>query len=208
MLVSTRLLLPVRVLLTVLLVGLTFLAAPPAQAAPADEAAPDQGAGSDAAPGDDTPDDEEGDESEPVRLAPAAQAKRPRRLGVRKPRPPRHKRALKVARRQIGDPYRYGATGPGAFDCSGLVKFSYNRAGLKRIPRTSKGQASFARRIPRTALRPGDLMFFTGGGGVYHVGIFAGRKRGKVVMVHAPSTGKRVSRAHPWTNAWYAATVR
>src|SRR5213592_1976003 len=41
------------------------------------------------------------------------------------------KHAAAVALRQIGDPYRYGADGPGAFDCSGLMKYSYKKAGLK-----------------------------------------------------------------------------
>lgn len=117
-------------------------------------------------------------------------------------------RALAVARRQIGDPYRYGAAGPNAFDCSGLVNFAFRAAGYKGIPRTSGAQASFSRRISRAALRPGDLMFFHSGGRVYHVGIFVGRKAGKVVMLHAPRSGDRVRYASPWTDSWFAGTVR
>jgi len=187
---SRLLLLPTRVLITVLLVGLTFVAAAPAKAAPA---ADDAATKTDAT----------------VQKPAGAKAVKPGRLGIRaKRKPTMNQRALAVARKQIGDPYRYGAAGPSAFDCSGLLYFSFRAAGLKRMPRTSGSQAAFARRIPRAALRPGDLMFFTGSGGVYHAGIFAGRRKGRIVMVHAPSTGKRVSYASPWTNSWFAATLR
>ncbi|MEU8173711.1 NlpC/P60 family protein [Microbispora hainanensis] len=46
------------------------------------------------------------------------------------------RRAVKAAEKQIGDPYRYGATGPGAFDCSGLVQYAWRKAGV-RLPRTT-----------------------------------------------------------------------
>ncbi len=118
------------------------------------------------------------------------------------------KRAASVALHQIGDPYRYGARGPGSFDCSGLVQYSYARAGFRRVPRTSSAQARAARHIPRRKLRRGDLMFFRNGGRVYHVGIFLRWQHGRALMVHAPSSGKRVQRAHPWTNRWSAGTFR
>jgi len=112
-----------------------------------------------------------------------------------------------VALRQLGDPYRYGAAGPNAFDCSGLVYFSYRKAGVK-VPRTSGAQAGAARRIAKKNLKRGDLMFFHNGGRVYHVGVFLGRKNGKVRMLHSPSTGSRVSRTTPWTSSWFAGTLR
>ncbi len=117
-------------------------------------------------------------------------------------------RALRVARAQIGDRYRYGAEGPRRFDCSGLVYFSTHAAGFSRVPRTSSEQAEFMRRIKRSAMRRGDFVFFTGRSGVYHVGIFAGRSDGKRHIVHAPSTGARVSRAPIWTNSWFPGTLR
>jgi cell wall-associated NlpC family hydrolase len=118
------------------------------------------------------------------------------------------RRAKRVAMRQRGDRYRYGAEGPHRFDCSGLVWFSLRRAGYDRIPRSSGAQADHARRIKKRNLRRGDLMFFHDGGDVYHVGIFIGRRDGRPRMVHAPSTGKRVHVASPWTRSWYAATLR
>ncbi len=129
-------------------------------------------------------------------------AKRAKRAGTRS------QRGLAIARRQVGDPYSYGAAGPNAFDCSGLVQFSYRAAGYKSIPRTSGSQAAFTKRISRAALKPGDLMFFHSGGRVYHVGIFAGRKNGRIVMLHAPGSGDRVRYASPWTDSWFAGTLR
>jgi cell wall-associated NlpC family hydrolase len=116
-------------------------------------------------------------------------------------------RAAKVALQQIGDRYRYGAAGPRAFDCSGLMHYSYRKAGIK-IPRTSSAQARRAHRIPKRKLRRGDLMFFTNGGGVYHAAMFIKRDRRGVVMVHSPGSGQRVKRAHPWTKRWFAASLR
>lgn len=117
-------------------------------------------------------------------------------------------RALKVARHQKGDPYRYGASGPGSFDCSGLVNYAYRKAGFKGAPRTSSSQAHWARRIPRGQMKPGDLVFFTDGGGVYHVGVFGGFRHGKRHIVHAPNSGERVKSAPIWTNSWFAGTMR
>lgn len=116
--------------------------------------------------------------------------------------------ARTIARHQIGDRYAYGAAGPRRFDCSGLVYYSYRKAGLRGVPRTSSAQAAHARHIRKSQLRAGDLMFFRNGGGVYHVAIFLGRNRGHVVMLHAPGSGQRVHRATPWTKRWFAGTLR
>lgn len=112
-----------------------------------------------------------------------------------------------IAVNQIGDPYRYGAAGPDRFDCSGLLYYSFRKAGIA-IPRTSSSQASYARRISKSNLRRGDLMFFYGSSGVYHAAIFLGRSDGHIVMLHAPHTGDHVRRARPWTSSWFAATLR
>lgn len=117
-------------------------------------------------------------------------------------------RALAVAARQVGDPYRYGAAGPGAFDCSGLVQFSARAAGFRGVPRTSGAQSGWARRIPRSALKPGDLVFLSNGGRVYHVGFFVGRSAGRPVLLHAPYSGAKVRRERLWTDNWFAGTLR
>jgi cell wall-associated NlpC family hydrolase len=116
-------------------------------------------------------------------------------------------RAAAIALRQIGDPYRYGADGPGSFDCSGLMKYSFGKAGI-RLPRTAAAQARRAHHISKNRLRRGDLMFFRDGGGVYHAAMFLKREHGHVVMVHSPGSGEHVRRDRPWTKSWFAATMR
>jgi len=125
-----------------------------------------------------------------------------------KPKPSRVEVAMRTAVAQKGDPYAYGAAGPGRFDCSGLTFYSFRRAGFARIPRTSSAQAHFARHISRGAMQRGDLMFFTGGGGVYHVGVFAGWDHGRRLVLHAPYSGTRVRTDRVWTNSWFPGTLR
>ena len=117
-------------------------------------------------------------------------------------------RAVGVAVHKKGDPYAYGAAGPHRFDCSGLTFYSFRRAGFHHIPRTSSAQAHWARHVKRTHMHRGDLIFFSNGGHVYHVGIFAGRKHGRVLVLHAPYSGARVRVDRIWTNAWFAGTLR
>ena len=115
--------------------------------------------------------------------------------------------AKDVALRQRGDAYGYGAAGPDRFDCSGLVFYSFRRAGFP-IPRTSGAQAGFTRRIAKKDMRAGDLMFFHGSGGVYHAAIFLKWSHGHAVMVHYPGSGERVRVAVPRTSSWYGVTLR
>lgn len=119
---------------------------------------------------------------------------------------------MDIVRHQKGDRYAYGAAGPNRFDCSGLIYYSYRKAGFRGIPRTSGAQAKFAHRIKRRHLRKGDFVFFHNGDdtarNVYHVGVFAGWKNGRRTIIHAPYSGQRVHRAPIWTNGWYAGTLR
>lgn len=84
--------------------------------------------------------------------------------------------------------YRWGATGNGAFDCSGLTQFLYAKEG-KIIPRTAREQFAAGKPIAKPDMEPGDLVFFrnTGRSGISHVGMYigdnqflhaAGRKKG------------------------------
>jgi cell wall-associated NlpC family hydrolase len=116
-------------------------------------------------------------------------------------------RATKTALNQLGDPYRYGSAGPNAFDCSGLIHFSFRKAGVS-VPRTSGAQAGHTRKIKKSNLKRGDLMFFHSRGRVYHAAIFLGRANGRIKMLHAPGSGKRVERSTPWTSSWFAGTLR
>jgi len=105
-------------------------------------------------------------------------------------------RVVHIAASKAGTPYRYGATGPSAFDCSGFTRWVYSKVG-RHLPRTSSAQAGAARHVSTSDRKPGDLVFFQGGGGVYHVAIYAG---GDSVW-HAPRPGETVHREHLWTNA-------
>ncbi len=111
--------------------------------------------------------------------------------------------ALDVVKEQKGDPYVYGADGPNAFDCSGLVYYAYHKAGFTNVPRTAAQQASAARRISPSSMRRGDLVFFYGSGGVYHVGVYAGVKNGQRMIIHAPRPGSSVKREPIWTSSWF-----
>jgi cell wall-associated NlpC family hydrolase len=78
------------------------------------------------------------------------------------------------ANRHLGQPYVWGAAGPRAFDCSGLVLYSYRLAGVT-TPRIAADQFSAARLIPAARAVPGDLVFYHDSvGAVYHVGIHIG----------------------------------
>lgn len=115
--------------------------------------------------------------------------------------------AQRTAMAQRGDAYSYGAAGPNAFDCSGLVFYSYRSAGFD-VPRTSGAQAAATRRVAKSDMQPGDLMFFYGSGGVYHAAIFIGYEHGQAMMVHAPGSGQSVTVAAPWTSSWFGGTLR
>jgi cell wall-associated NlpC family hydrolase len=116
--------------------------------------------------------------------------------------------AMGVASAQRGKPYVYGASGPRAFDCSGLTSFAFHHAGFGAMPRTAAAQAHFARHISRSQMRRGDLIFFTGRGGVYHVGLYAGLSHGHRQVLHAPYPGQRVRVQPLWTNGWFPGTLR
>jgi cell wall-associated NlpC family hydrolase len=112
-------------------------------------------------------------------------------------------RAVTVARAQIGDPYRYGATGPGSFDCSGLTQYAWKKAGV-RIPRVASSQfAGIRHKVSWKRLQPGDLVFFRGLG---HVGMYVGKGR----MVHSPRSGERVrvEKLSGWRKSSFVGAVR
>lgn len=97
-------------------------------------------------------------------------------------------RAAEYAQGMVGKPYRYGGSSPSGFDCSGLVQYSYSKAGL-RIPRTTRAQRKSSIAIGARSIRVGDLVFFDQEGRKSsHVGIYIGAGR----FVHAPSSGKHV----------------
>lgn len=92
--------------------------------------------------------------------------------------------ALNFAYAQLGKPYVYGAAGPGSYDCSGLTMKAWAAAGVN-ITRTTNSQYAATKRVDKSNLQPGDLVFFNSLG---HVGMYVGGGK----MIHAPRTGKNV----------------
>lgn len=107
-------------------------------------------------------------------------------------------RAAQYALDMKGTPYRYGGNTPRGFDCSGLVQYSYGRAGV-RLPRSTEGLWGFSTAISTRQLRPGDLLFFNEQGKrSSHVAIYIGDEH----FVHAPSSGKSVSVGSLYSRYW------
>lgn len=93
--------------------------------------------------------------------------------------------AVQAALSRVGDPYVWGAAGPGAFDCSGLVMWAYAQAGVY-LPHYSGAQYADTTHIPMSALQPGDLVFPANPG--QHVAMYIGNGE----IVQAPYTGADV----------------
>lgn len=113
-------------------------------------------------------------------------------------------RVAEIAAGLRGTPYRFGGEGPGGFDCSGLVHYAYERAGM-RVPRTARGQYEAVRPLYVEQLVPGDLVFFrTNGAFVSHVGIYVGDRR----FVHALNAGEPVKVSDLDSRYWSARLIR
>jgi len=90
--------------------------------------------------------------------------------------------ALRFAISQMGKPYAWGAAGPGSYDCSGLTMASWRAAGVS-LPHSSRMQYAVTAHVSRSAMRPGDLVFFYSP--ISHVAIFVGGD----TVVGAPTAG-------------------
>jgi peptidoglycan DL-endopeptidase CwlO len=108
--------------------------------------------------------------------------------------------ALQAALDKRGDPYVWGAAGPGAFDCSGLVVWAYAQEGIT-LPHYTGDLWNSGVHVPRSALEPGDLVFFYPD--ISHVGIYLGNG----LMVDAPDFGLTV-RVEPVFWAYFVGAVR
>ena len=112
-------------------------------------------------------------------------------------------RAAMIALDQVGIPYRYGGATRQGFDCSGLVQFSYSRAGVS-LPRTTGQLWSASTTVSEEDLRAGDILFFRIDGKMSHVAMYLGNRR----FVHAPQSGRSVSVGSLESPFYNAALIR
>ena len=102
---------------------------------------------------------------------------------------------VSVVKAQLGKPYVYGAAGPNAFDCSGLVQYAYKQIGIT-LPRTTTGQQNVGTAISLSSVQVGDLLFWGNYGSPYHVAIYVGN--GQVIMAPKTNTVIRAEAMSDW----------
>jgi len=107
-------------------------------------------------------------------------------------------KAVQFAYAQLGKPYVWGATGPGAFDCSGLMYAAWQAAGVT-LPRDTYEEWAELPHVPLSSLQPGDLILYNGES---HVAMYVGDG----YIIDAPHTGAVVERL-PENTSWYADSV-
>ncbi|RKN46832.1 NlpC/P60 family protein [Streptomyces hoynatensis] len=113
---------------------------------------------------------------------------------------PRAAAAVAFAYAQLGKPYGWGATGPDAYDCSGLTQAAWSSAGVA-LPRTSYRQVGAGTRVSRAELAPGDLVFYYSG--YSHVALYVGG--GQIIHASRPGAPVRVA---PVDSMPFAAATR
>lgn len=106
-------------------------------------------------------------------------------------------KVVAFAAKQVGKPYRSGASGPSAYDCSGLTSAAYRSAG-RGITRTSYSQLSAYKSVPKSRLQPGDIVGFYKGG---HVAVYVGHGD----VIHASRPGRPVAKVKLSTMPFYKA---
>ncbi len=95
-------------------------------------------------------------------------------------------KVVSLASAQLGKAYVWGANGPSAFDCSGLVNYVYSQVGLS-LGRTTYVQVNNGTTVSMNNLQPGDLLFWGSASAPYHVGIYVGN--GQYIHAATPSQG-------------------
>ncbi len=102
---------------------------------------------------------------------------------------------VEFVRAQLGKGFVMGATGPGAYDCSGLVQAAYRQAGID-LPRVSQAQSAAGRSVSLSDLQPGDILYWGGRGSASHVAIYVGD--GQFIGAQNSRTGV-VERSMQWS---------
>lgn len=98
-------------------------------------------------------------------------------------------------RAQVGKAYVMGASGPSAYDCSGLVQAAFRQIGVS-LPRVSQDQSAAGTPVSTSALQPGDILYWGGAGSAYHVAVYIGG--GQYVDAANPEKGVVVQNVSDW----------
>ena len=114
---------------------------------------------------------------------------------------------LSKAAQYLHTPYVWGGTSPRGFDCSGFVQYVYRQYGYT-LPRTAADQAGVGKKVSRSELKPGDLVYFASGGEINHIGIYVGN--GKFIHSSSPRSGGVIysSLSESYYAARYAGAAR
>ncbi|MEZ4937040.1 MAG: C40 family peptidase [Crocinitomicaceae bacterium] len=94
---------------------------------------------------------------------------------------------IKFSKSLIGIKYKYGGTDKKGFDCSGFTSYVYKNFNIE-LPRRAADQHASAKKVKLKDAKVGDLVFFSSGGGVNHVGIIVSNENGKPIMIHASTS--------------------
>lgn len=111
------------------------------------------------------------------------------------------KNLIKYSKTLLGIKYRYGGTDKKGFDCSGFTGYVFKKFEIS-LPRRAADQYSQSKKIKLKDAKPGDLVFFSNGGGVNHVGIIVSNKGGKPIMIHA-STSQGITETDIMSNSYW-----
>ena len=135
--------------------------------------------------------------SEPQASAPTTQAVPAAEPATTSAPPARYGGVVGVAMQYLGIPYQWGGSSPSTgFDCSGFTMFVFSQVGVS-LPHSAAAQYGYGSPVSRSALQPGDLVFFNGLG---HVGIYIGGNQ----MIHSPHSGDVVKISS--ITDWYSST--
>jgi cell wall-associated NlpC family hydrolase len=99
-------------------------------------------------------------------------------------------KVLAEAKKHKGALYKFGASGPKRFDCSGYTMYVYKKTTGKKLPHKANSQQKYGKAVSKSKKKPGDLIVIRSGSYGYHVGIYAGNGQ----FYDSPRSGKRVSK--------------
>lgn len=102
---------------------------------------------------------------------------------------------LAEAKKHKGAPYRFGASGPRVFDCSGYTQYVYKKAVGKKLPHKAHSQQKYGRAVSKKSAQPGDLIVIRSGSHGTHAGVYAGGG----YMYDSPRAGKTVGKHKIWS---------